>query len=245
MASETIEYISLVDLIKDYYETRGLKWPTAQQAVFWIITEVAEACEQLLGMEGGWVRNNPDDHDESSDVRFAEELGDVIMTEFTPGGATPPTDQHFVIALELDGGDLIIADPWTGEIARLLDRYALANWDLARAIYGARLFGHEGEAPPPPPPPLSRNLLGIHQQKEAGGVLEYYASAHPAVYKTVKNFQFVQAIKERSPNTITMCMVAGMARGLDPFEAMLDKMARKMGMERSFVEVTDRDEEAQ
>ena len=129
----------------------------------------------------------------------------VIETEFAPGGATPPEDQHFVVALELDGGDLIIADPWTGERVRLLERYALSNWDLARAIYGVRLFGHEAaEPPPPPPPPLSRNLLGVHQQKEAGGVLEYYAAAHPSVYKTVLNFQFIQAIKEVSPETITI-----------------------------------------
>jgi hypothetical protein len=52
----------------------------------------------------------------------------VIETEFAPGGAAPPLDQHFVVALELDGDDLIIADPWTGEIARLLERYAKEDW---------------------------------------------------------------------------------------------------------------------
>jgi len=85
----------------------------------WVITEIAEVCEQLLGMEGGWTRNNPDDHDAPSNERLAEELGDAIM----------------------------------------------------------------------------------------------------------------------------MCMVAGIVRGLDPFEAMLDKMAGKMHMERAFVEFVGEDEQ--
>jgi len=75
-----------------------------------------------------------------------------VETEFLPGGAPPPSDQHFVVGLEIDGEDLIIADPWTGERTRLLQRYALDNWNLARALYGARLFGHESSPQPPIPP---------------------------------------------------------------------------------------------
>jgi hypothetical protein len=48
------------------------------------------------------------------------EIGPVVLeTEFDPGGAAPPLDQHFVVALELDGDDLIIADPWTGRTGTL------------------------------------------------------------------------------------------------------------------------------
>lgn len=66
----------------------------------------------------------------------------IIETEFRPGGATPPTDQHFVIAESFTANrlDLNIIDPWDGTRTQLLARYALSHWDLARAIYGARLL---------------------------------------------------------------------------------------------------------
>ena len=78
-------------------------------------------------------------------ARLSRELtaGPVILeVEFKPGGATPPTDQHFVLAQGLtpDGCDLHIIDPWDGASTNLLERYALDNWNLARAIYGARIF---------------------------------------------------------------------------------------------------------
>lgn len=71
------------------------------------------------------------------------EGGPVILeVEGKPGGAQPPTDQHFVIALRFIAGnsDLEIVDPWDGTYTHLLERYALAHWDLARAIYGARVL---------------------------------------------------------------------------------------------------------
>jgi len=77
-----------------------------------------------------WLRQQLDD-------------GPVILeVEFVPGGAQPPDDQHFVVAeaFTLKGDDLLIADPWDGSATRLLERYALEHWDLARAIYGARLL---------------------------------------------------------------------------------------------------------
>jgi hypothetical protein len=78
-------------------------------------------------------------------IRLRRELesGPVITeVEFRPGGATPPEDQHFVVALELtDGGkDLVIVDPWDGAETLLLGRYAQEHWTLARAIYGTRLL---------------------------------------------------------------------------------------------------------
>jgi len=65
----------------------------------------------------------------------------ILEVEFRPGGPPPPHDQHFVLALRFtdDGEDLIIVDPWDGEEARLLRRYAKPLWDLTRAIYGARI----------------------------------------------------------------------------------------------------------
>lgn len=84
-------------------------------------------------------RNRP-----ASLIRLREELekGPVIIeVEFTPGGAQPPDDQHFVVAERLtDDGDLEIADPWDGGRTNLLRRYALGHWNLARSVYGARLL---------------------------------------------------------------------------------------------------------
>jgi hypothetical protein len=143
-------------------------------------------------------------------ARWLEDGPVVIETEFDPGGAKPPLDQHFVVALELDGDDLIIADPWTGEIARLLERYAAETWDLRRAIYGARLYGH-GPAVGPVEPRF-HNLVGLHVQSGVSGstpgvdpIQEYYRSRpFPSVYKTVLNFQWCEAIKAVSPETITV-----------------------------------------
>ena len=64
----------------------------------------------------------------------------IIEVEFAPGGAEPPQDQHFVVLESLDGGDATILDPWDGARTRLMQRYALASWDVARSIYGARLL---------------------------------------------------------------------------------------------------------
>ena len=76
-------------------------------------------------------------------MRAMLELGPFLVeTEFVPGGAQPPADQHFVVAEAFteDGADLVITDPWDGVQTHLLERYALDHWDLARAIYGARVF---------------------------------------------------------------------------------------------------------
>jgi hypothetical protein len=76
-------------------------------------------------------------------LRQELERGPVILeVDCHPGGTPPPTDQHFVIAEQftVDGKDLMIADPWDGTRTRLLERYALASWDLARTVFGARLL---------------------------------------------------------------------------------------------------------
>jgi hypothetical protein len=74
---------------------------------------------------------------------LADELSEgpvIIEVEFVPGGAMPPDDQHFVVGEVLVGGgddeaDLIITDSWDGSQTRLLERYALDNWSLARSVY--------------------------------------------------------------------------------------------------------------
>jgi hypothetical protein len=74
----------------------------------------------------------------------------IVEVEFIPGGPAPPTDQHFVVAEHLVSNgtqDLLIADPWDGACTRLLERYALDHWDLARAIYGLRLLQVKEDEP--------------------------------------------------------------------------------------------------
>ena len=59
----------------------------------------------------------------------------ILWVDFHPGGGQ---NTHFVMAFAGFGDDLLIADPWDGYTGNLLLRYALDDWDLARAIYGIR-----------------------------------------------------------------------------------------------------------
>ena len=92
----------------------------------------------------------------------------IIETEFRPGGVQPPTDQHFVVAEKItpDGKDLIILDPWDGTRVPLLQRYALDDWDLTRAIYGVRMLLPEIQdldTPEPADPEVkSHPIVGLH-----------------------------------------------------------------------------------
>lgn len=63
----------------------------------------------------------------------------ICEVDFTPGGVL---NQHFVVVerFTTDDADLEIADPWDGSRTRLMQRYALANWNVARALFGARLL---------------------------------------------------------------------------------------------------------
>ncbi len=68
-------------------------------------------------------------------------VGPVITeVDFVP--RTSKLDQHFVVAEQLTPthDDLCIVDPWDGASTRLLERYALNHWNLARSIYGLRLL---------------------------------------------------------------------------------------------------------
>lgn len=73
---------------------------------------------------------------------YMDECPTILEVEGRPGGAAPPDDQHFVVGLGFTdaGDDLWIADPYDGTETLLLERYALDNWSLARAVYGARLL---------------------------------------------------------------------------------------------------------
>jgi len=75
----------LLAFIVDYYRLRNLKWPTVEEALMWAQTESGEVYEQLLAREGGWVRNNPDEHEEYDRKKLAEEISDQILMLLVAG----------------------------------------------------------------------------------------------------------------------------------------------------------------
>lgn len=71
---------------------------------------------------------------------FLEEVAKhpvIIQVDFRPGGEL---NTHFVLALSSDGNDVDILDPWDGAKTKLLKRYAVSNWNLARAIYAMAVY---------------------------------------------------------------------------------------------------------
>lgn len=75
----------MIDLIREYYRKRQLKWPSVWEAMAWVNTEIAEVYELLLARVGGWTRNNPDKHTSWDREKFAEELGDCILMLLVAG----------------------------------------------------------------------------------------------------------------------------------------------------------------
>lgn len=116
-----------------------------------LFTGVVEAANQYgLKWHG---RHNWDDKlltaNDLKTVKDTLEDGPVIMAvDFYP--RTAQWETHFVLALQYNEvkDDILIADPWEGELAWLMDsRYSLGDdWDLARAIYGLRIFRKEEES---------------------------------------------------------------------------------------------------
>lgn len=70
--------MTLVEILNHYFGVRGLKHPDFADAIFFAITELAEALEVELAQRG-YVRNNPENKPEYSQVELEKELGDVIM----------------------------------------------------------------------------------------------------------------------------------------------------------------------
>ena len=61
----------------------------------------------------------------------------ILRVDFRPGGAL---NSHFVLALSMQDNDINIIDPWDGAHTKLLQRYALSNWNLERAIYAMVVY---------------------------------------------------------------------------------------------------------
>jgi len=75
----------LTEMVKHYYDRRGLKYPEAMEALGFLTTEQAEVWELLLQRKGGWVRNNPQNKPTWDTTHYAEELGDVILMAIVAG----------------------------------------------------------------------------------------------------------------------------------------------------------------
>lgn len=80
-----VQELDIVDLVKDYYRKRGLTYPSFDNAMKFLQTELAEVYELDLARIGGWVRNNPQNKPEFSKEKLAEELGDAIMMLIVAG----------------------------------------------------------------------------------------------------------------------------------------------------------------
>ncbi len=77
--------VSLVELVKYYYEKRGLTYPNFDNSMKFVATEIAEVYELDLARTGGWIRNNPQSKPSYSKESMAEELGDAIMMLIVAG----------------------------------------------------------------------------------------------------------------------------------------------------------------
>ena len=83
-------------------------------------------------------------HDYAADMDtvFSKLEQGPIIAEVDFQWRTQVLNQHFVVLLQPteDRSDIWIADPWDGSTVRLLLKYAGETWNLARCIYGLRIF---------------------------------------------------------------------------------------------------------
>lgn len=77
--------LSLLGRVYNYYKLRGLKFPSFDNAMKFLQTELAEVYELDLARIGGWERNNPQNKPSFSPEKLAEELGDAIMMLIVAG----------------------------------------------------------------------------------------------------------------------------------------------------------------
>jgi NTP pyrophosphatase (non-canonical NTP hydrolase) len=79
----------LLDLVKQYYEFRGLTAPDTNQAFLFLVSEMGELSDALVADQAEWVRNNPN---RERDVEA--EIGDVLMmlTVFAASQGINPID---------------------------------------------------------------------------------------------------------------------------------------------------------
>lgn len=88
--------------IREYYRRRGYKWPTATEAMLFVIEEVGESAAKLLDLKRDWIRNHPENHQPDEDG-LAEELGDAIFMLKVVGMLAGVDDPEVAVRRKLEG----------------------------------------------------------------------------------------------------------------------------------------------
>ena len=65
---------NLVEIVKQYYQFRGLTEPDANQAFLFLVSEIGELSDALVSGKAEWVRNNP-----GRERNIEAEIGDTLM----------------------------------------------------------------------------------------------------------------------------------------------------------------------
>ena len=65
---------NIIEIVKNYYEFRGLTQPDTNQAFLFLVSEIGELSDALVANQASWVRNNPD-----RERQIPAEIGDVLM----------------------------------------------------------------------------------------------------------------------------------------------------------------------
>lgn len=87
----------LTEQVRLYFDLRGLKWPTFEQAMAFLHTELGEAYEVYLAQFDGWVRNHPGHQVDYNGAALGEELGDAIMMLIAAGIAVDVDPVHCLL----------------------------------------------------------------------------------------------------------------------------------------------------
>jgi hypothetical protein len=96
-------------------------------------------------------------------VREALAIGPtIIQVDFKP--ETSPLDTHFVVALYERDGDIVMMDPWTGQVGSLMRTYGRGT--LAKSVFA--LADYRWRDAPPTPPPTAKPLIGFNDPNNAG-----------------------------------------------------------------------------
>ena len=107
------------------------------------------------------------------EVLGATEDADSARRHLDEGGLVfvevePDTLMHFVLAVEHDGKDFLVLDPWKGEVDWLYNLY-----DGAESF---RLISEVSDEPPTPPTVVKKRGLGLHLQLMEAGWDTFYRS---------------------------------------------------------------------
>jgi hypothetical protein len=115
--------------------------------------------------------------------------GDLVFTEVEPS-----TLMHFVLAVEHDGVDFLVLDPWKNKVDRLRNLYTGAE--------SFRLIQKVQEIPPIEPPTVVGPTISFHMQGPEAGLTEYVRTVQPESFKLCHIAGEARMVHEASPDTL-------------------------------------------